>query len=410
MRGGEEMLDDLDLAWEDQNDPRRGAPRSRQARRQRRKERKRRRRSFGALFMSFLLLAALGGGVYWGVGKLQEVFGAPDYTGNPAAVPVNVKVNPGDSSTAIGEELYAKKVVKSVKAFVNAAKAEPRSTDIQPGTYKLFEQTQASVALSMLLDPDKYMLVNKVTIPEGKTVIDTFNLLSKATGIPVKDFADAAKDPEALGIPDFWFKRDDGKKVAVSLEGFLFPDTYRIDPELNAEQILKMLVNQFLTVADDLKFADTVQANLEITPFEALIVASLAQVEAGKEEDFGKVARVAYNRVYKEFACNCLGFDVVVNYWLQKNGKPTKSSKDMGEADLHDPKNPYNTHDNAGLPPGPISNPGKAALEGAMNPPKGNWLYFVAIDKNGTTRFAVTAAEHEANKAIACRNGVLTCP
>jgi len=79
----------------------------------------------------------------------------------------------------------------------------------------------------------------------------------------------------------------------------------------------------------------------------------------------------------------------------------------MTTADLHDTKNPYNTHDTAGLPPGPISNPGKAALEAAMSPTKGNWYYFVAVDKKGTTRFAVTIAEHEANKVIARRNGVL---
>jgi UPF0755 protein len=403
------MLDDLDLAWEEQQAPRRrGQPPTRQQRQRRRKERGRRRRSFGALFISFLLLAMLGGGVYWGVGKAQEFFGAPDFESNPATTPVNVTVKPGDSAAEIATELYNKKVVKSAKAFVAAAEKEPRSKNIQPGTYKLFEQMPASAALAMLLQPEKNMAVDKVTIPEGKTVVDTFKLLSETTGIPVKDFEEAAKDPvKNLGIPDYWYKRDDGKQSDVSIEGFLFPDTYRFEPGMTATEVLKAMINQFLTVAGELKFAEGVQANLGITPYEALIMASLAQVEGRKAEDFGKIARVGYNRAYKQFPCNCLGFDVVVNYWLQKQGKPTKASKDMTEADLHDKSNPYNTHDNPGLPLGPISNPGKAALEGAMSPPAGAWLYFVAVDTAGTTKFAVTPAEHETNKAEAHRNGVL---
>lgn len=408
------MLDDLDLAWEEQQDPRRrrGQPPTRQQRQRRRKEKKRRRRSFGALFISLVLLAALGAGVYWGVGKAQEFFGTPDYDSNPATTPVNVKVDPGDSASEIATELYDKKVVKSAKAFVAAAARDPRSKNIQPGTYKLFEQMPASAALAMLLDPDKNMVFNKVTIPEGKTVIDTFKLLSEATGIPVKDFEEAAQDPvKNLDIPDYWFKRGDGKQAVVSVEGFLFPDTYRLDPGLTATEILKMMVNRFLTVAGELKFADTVQANLGITPFEALIVASLAQVEAGKNEDLPKIARVAYNRAVKPgFPCQCLQFDVVVNYWLQKQGKPTKASKDMLAAELNDPKNPYNTGPAApGLPVGPISNPGKLALQGAMSPVTAGWLYFVAVDKQGTTKFATTAAEHDRNLAEACRNGVIAC-
>ena len=408
------MLDDLDLAWEEQESgrQRRGGPPSRQARQRRRKEKKRRRRSFGALFISFVLLAALGGGVYWGVGKAQEMFGAPDYEGNPAKVAVDVTVEQGDNATVIGTKLFDKKVVKSVKAFVKAAKANPKSNTVQPGTYKLYEETPAALALSMLLDPDKNMVTNRVLIPEGKTVIDTFKILSEATGIPVAEFEAAAKDPvNNLKIPDYWYKRSDGKQSDVSLEGFLWPDTYNFSPDLTAADILTKMVNQFLTVTGDMKFADTVQASLGITPYEALIVASLSQVEAGNEADMPKVARVAYNRAVKPgFPCQCLQFDVTVNYWLQKQGKPTKASKDMLDSELNDPKNPYNTGAaTAGLPLGPISNPGKAALTGAMQPTPGNLLYFVAVDKQGTTKFSDNLTQFNKDSEEACRNGVITC-
>lgn len=408
------MLDDLGLVGEQQGTgyQRRVGPASRQIRERRRKERKRGGRSVVALFVSVLLLTALGGGVYWGVGKVQDYFRAPDYPGNPATVEVRVTIAPGDSAADIASRLYDKKVIKSAKAFVQAAASNARSTTIQPGTYRLYEQMPASTALAMLLDPDKNLVVNRVTIPEGKTVIDTFEILSQATGIPVAEFAQAAKDPIGeLGVPDYWYKRGDGKQSDISVEGFLWPDTYALAPELSAVAILRLIIKQFLTVTGELKFADAVQANLAITPYEALIVASLAQVEAGKEEDMPRVARVAYNRAVKEgFPCQCLQFDVAVNYWLQKQGKPTKSSKDMLASELDDPNNPYNTGPSSpGLPIGPISNPGRAALEGAMAPPTGKWIYFVAVDNEKTTKFSETDAQFERDKLEACRNGVIFC-
>lgn len=404
------MLDDLDLAWEEQGTQRRrGQPPSRQARQRRRKEAKRKRRSYGALIIALVLLLVLAGGVFWGIGWIKDTFGAADYEGNPGKTEVSVLVEPGDGGTEIGSELYEKKVVASVKAFVNAYENEPNSRTIQPGRYKLYEEMPAKVALSYLLNPAKYLLVNQVTIPEGKTMWDTYAILSKASGMPVADFEKAA--PEALKkIPDYWFTRSDGKKPIKSLEGFLFPDTYRFDPEASAQDMLEVMVDQFLTVTGDLKFTDTVERDRGgLTPFEALTVASLAQVEALHEGDMGKVARVAYNRAFGgNVNCNCLQFDVTVNYWLLSQGKQGKASKDMLDSELDNPKNPWNTGlSSEGLPAGPISSPGKAALEGAMSPPKGDWIYFVAVDKKGTTKFTASDAEFEDLVAEARRNGVL---
>jgi UPF0755 protein len=179
---------------------------------------------------------------------------------------------------------------------------------------------------------------------------------------------------------------------------------------MTAADILKMMVAQFNKVTADINFKANAQ-KLGVSPYEALIVASLAQVEAGKESDFKNVARVAYNRAVKKMIdCECLQFDVTANYWLEHQGKPEKASKDMTDAELDDTKNPWNTGPSSpGLPIGPISNPGKAALDGAAQPATANWIYFVAVDKNGTTKFASTSAEHDANVRLACQNGVLTC-
>jgi UPF0755 protein len=208
-------------------------------------------------------------------------------------------------------------------------------------------------------------------------------------------------------VPDWWFKRTDGKKVKPSIEGFLYPDTYEIPPKATAETILKLMVENFLSVTGEMKFADRVQKERGgISPYEALIVASLAQAEAGNKDDLGKVARVAYNRVFGEFPCNCLEMDVTVNYYLESIGKPTKRSGDMTTAELDDPKNPYNRK-LRGLVPTPINNPGKQAMEGAMDPPPGKWLFFVAIDKEGHSAFAETYADHEKNMVKAREAGII---
>ena len=168
------------------------------------------------------------------------------------------------------------------------------------------------------------------------------------------------------------------------------------------------MVSHFLSQAEKLDFVNKVQDERKISPYEALIVASLAQAEAGNNDDMGKVARVAYNRVYsKNFPCDCLQFDVGINYYYELTGRKKKASKDMTTAELTDPKNPYRTHGKPGLTPTPINNPGVPALKGAMSPPVGAWLYFVAIDKQGHSAFATTLDGHRKNEATARKNGVL---
>jgi UPF0755 protein len=407
------MIDDLDLAWEegyDRRQPRRrGGPPSRQVRQGRRKERKRRRRSFGALFISMLLLAGLGFGVYWGIGKVMDRFGAPDYS-SVGTTEVQVRVHEGESATDIAETLLKQGVIKSTKAFIDAARANPLSKNIQPGTYKLYEKMPAATALAMLLDPAHNRIVIKLVVPEGMITLDIFDQLSKASKIPIEKFVEAGKDPIKLGVPDYWYTREDGKKVAQSIEGFLFPATYEFDPSATAEEMLHQMVLTFLNVTQEMDFADRVKAERDISPYEALITASMAQVEGRFPEDFAKIARVVYNRVYGgNFACSCLGMDSTANYWLRLSGKQSKLSEHLTYAQLHDPNNPYNTHDKPGLPVGPISNPGKEALKGALDPPAGAWTYFVTVDLQGHTAYATTLAAHEANIRTACRNGVPLC-
>jgi UPF0755 protein len=384
---------------------------------QRKRNRKRkggRSRTVAALLMTFVLLGVLGGVGWYGFDRVQGYFITPDYDGNGTGE-VQVQVEAGQTLADIANTLVEAGVIKSTKAFIEAAEENSRSQNIQPGLYKVRKQMSAAAALALLLDP-KSKVTNLFTIPEGTTAKRIFRLLSERTKIPVKEFEKAAKDPEELGVPDWWFNRKDNQKVTKSIEGFLFPDSYELLPNATAEEILKQMVQRFLEVTEEIDFVKTVETKRGgISPYEALIVASLAQAEAGNKDDLGKIARVAYNRAYGNMLycengnglMNCLEFDVGVNYYWELTGKKTKASKDMTHADLFDKNNPYRMHGKAGLTPTPINNPGKDALKGAMDPPPGKWLFFVAVDKEGHSEFAETNEEHERNIQKARENGVL---
>jgi UPF0755 protein len=348
-----------------------------------------------------LVLAALGGGGY----VLHAHYAVPDYDGAGSGS-VQVEIKNASTLTDMGQVLTTAGVVKSTKAFIKAAAANARSQSIQSGTFTLRRQMSAAAAITLMLDPAS-RVSHGITIPEGKTAKQVYAILAAATKLPVADFTTAAKDPAKLGIPAAWFARDDGQKAAKSVEGFLFPDTYEFDPGATATDMLKEMVAHFMAVVNKIKFADTVKAKRKITPYEALTVASLAQAEAGNAEDLGKIARVAYNRLYGDFPCNCLQFDVGINYYRQLTGKPILASKDMTTALLTDKTNPYRLHGKAGLTPTPINNPGQAALTGAMDPPAGPWLYFVAIDKQGHSAFETTDEQHNKDIQTARKNGVL---
>ncbi|WP_433532564.1 endolytic transglycosylase MltG [Micromonospora sp. CA-263727] len=399
------MIDDLDLGYDEQDRGEKG--RHRRGRRRGGRSGGGRGKTILALLLALVLLGGIGGGAFYGFDRIQNYFVTPDFDGT-GTEDVTVQIPQGAFLADMAVALYDAGVIKSTKAFIKAAEDNSRSRNIQPGTYKLRKEMSGANALAAMLDPQN-RIINGVTIPEGRTAKNIFKLLSEKTDIPVKEFEAAAKDPEKLGVPDWWFKREDGKKSKKSIEGFLYPDTYEIPPDATAEAILGQMVDHFLTVTGQMEFADRVQKERGgISPYEALIVASLAQAEAGTKKDLGKVARVAYNRVYKGgFDCSCLEMDVTVNYYFESIGQAGKTSSQMTQSDLDNPKNPYNRK-LRGMIPTPINNPGKDALEGAMDPPAGDWLFFVAIDKEGNSAFAETYAGHQKNEARARAAGIIS--
>lgn len=385
------MLEELDLAYDDDDVDMRGG--------RHRRRRSRRGRSALTLLLVVALLAALGGGGYAAVHVVGGWFAAADYPG-PGHGSVQVQVQVGQSVAEIGNTLYTKHVIKSAKAFVDAAEQNPNSRNIQPGFYRLHREMRAELALAGLLD-QRNRISTKVTIPEGWSTNRILRTLSDKLHQPLSDFQEAAKDPEALGIPATWFERQDKKEAKKTVEGFLYPTTYNFDPGTTAKDALGEMVQQFMSAAS----RSGLDKTPGMTPFEALIVASMVQAE-GIDKDMPKIARVVYNRLQADQDyLHKLQFDSTTNYWLDLHGDGAKESRDLTHDQLYNPDNPYSTHAHTGLPPGPIDNPGMVAMTAASQPADGNWLYFVRIKKDGTSAFTDDYAQQKRNEHKADANG-----
>jgi UPF0755 protein len=342
----------------------------------------RKRRPLGIAVALVVLLAVVGGAVLGGRTLLRTIGGpAADYSGAGSG-DVTVQVARGATAAGIGETLRTAGVVRSAKAFRNVAKADPRALRIQPGYYRLRLRMKARLALDLLLDPAA-RLRSRVTIPEGTSLARTLELIAKnVSDVPLASLREAAANPAALGLPAYANGR---------VEGFLFPATYDIEPGTSAVDVLRTLVQEFQVRAERLQLAERAAA-LRITPYQALVIASLVEGETGDASDRGKVARVVYNRLKRPMR---LQFDSTVKYAYALTGV-TKTRLLYKDLDI---ASPFNTYRHDGLPPAPISSPGEAALEAALSPTPGPWLYFVVIDTQGRSAFATTAAEFAALKA-----------
>ena len=338
----------------------------------RRRQRRRRRARRSLILLVALAVVAGGGyGAFAALRPMVESLRAPnDYTGQGSGT-VEVIIEPGASGRAIGRVLAEVDVVKTSGAFVDAASANPKAGSIQPGTYAMRKQMSGSAAVTLLLDP-KARTAERVTVREGLRASEIITLLAKETGQPAADYTAALKDAEALGVPAL---------ARGNAEGWLFPASYEFATTSTAEQQLSAMVAQTKKVlaAADVKDRDAQRI---------LTIASIAEVEAAAPADYAKVARTLDNRLRIKMK---LQLDSTVSYAVGRRSITTTAAERAT-------RSPYNTYFIAGLPRGPIANPGRAAIEGALNPSPGPWLFFVTVDPStGETKFATTAAEHARN-------------
>lgn len=339
-------------------------------------ERKRRRGWVGVLIAvtTVFALIAAGGAFAWinYEDKVREVLGweiPNDYTTTGNGVEAIVVIQSGDIGGDVAQELLAKKVTMTFDAVYDYLLQHP-DVAFQPGNYRLQEQMSAASAIAALQDPQN-KIINSVTIPEGTAAVDVYALLASALELPVEDFTAAAKDFKAYGVP----------ADAKGIEGFLFPATYQFDPGTTAAQALQRLVEEAISRLDQAGVAPEDRV-------KTVILASIIQREAGQNvDDMAKIGRVFLNRLDQGMH---LESDATVAY-----GTGNTHTVWTTDAERADASNKWNTYANAGLPYGPIGNPGDAAINGAINPADGPWLFFVPINlKTGETVFSETADQH----------------
>jgi len=326
-------------------------------RKQERRRKRRRRRTLLAVVLSFVLVVAAVGIAWIGLAPLVDRLTEPDdYTGNGSG-DVQVKIASGSTGATIGKVLADAHVVKTQKAFVDKVRVDTeRAASIQPGTYRMHKQMSAAAAFALLLDPTARLKVS-VTIPEGKRVGQTLDILSKQLGLKRADFDAAIKNPPSLGLSAGLAK--------TGVEGFLYPSTYDFEPGVTASEVLTAMIAQSEKALQ--------AANVPAAKWREVITkASIVQAEAGRASDMPKVARVLDNRLA---ARTPLQLDSTVSY-ANNRFDVTTTPQERATTSR------YTTYGYVGLPIGPIDSPGLEAIKAAVNPTPGPWLYFVTITRN----------------------------
>ncbi|MDR1711976.1 MAG: endolytic transglycosylase MltG [Propionibacteriaceae bacterium] len=306
---------------------------------------------------------------------------ADDFEGNCANSPgyVEITIPNGASGSAIADLLVENEVVKTTKAFIRELGRHPEGTSIQFGRWKLCKEISSAAAVDMLLD-NSNQVHDWLTLREGLWLTDYAKTMAEATNLPEEDFLKAlTKQTDKLGLPSY-------AKEKKNAEGFIFPESYDIGDNPTVLSVIKMATKQFAVVAKELNMEERAD-ELKVSQYKIVIIASIIEREVNRDEDRPKAARVIYNRLKADMP---LQMDSTVAYAVKKSGVIATTQADR-EVDSK-----YNTYKYKGLPPGPISNPGRKALEAALNPSKGDWLYWVVVNpETGETQFSDTYAEHQ---------------
>lgn len=288
-----------------------------------------------------------------------------DYPG-PGHGEVTITVNAGDNGDVIAQQLVDAGVVKSFRTTYKLI--VDTNPTFFPGVFTLKLEMRSIDAITALADQDSASL-KRTTIKEGLRASVLFKVLSESTGVPLSDFEALFTMPVEFGL----------SAKLQNIEGYLFPATYTFAPGSSAKEILQVMVDRMQQEIS--KFGIS-----ENKVHEVLTLASIVQKEARLTEDFYKAARTFQNRLDDGMA---LQSDATVSYGVGGNTVST-SAADRAS------KNGYNTYLYPGLPVGPISAPGSVAIDAALNPAPGKWIYFCTINlETGETVFSETYAQHE---------------
>ncbi len=339
------------------------------------------RRVVAVVVLGLLLVGLLAAGA-----AALHVRGLVDPAGEPGPE-VPVEIPSGSSAASIGTLLATEGVIEDAgvwRWYLRVRGGGP----FLAGSYTFQENSSMGDALGVLEDGPAPIPFDNVTIAEGLTLGEVVREVGES------GFLDGDRFGELIASGTYRSRYQPAE--VATLEGLLFPETYRLEEGEDEEVLLQRMVTTFEGIAQELGYDDA-QARTGRSPYEVLVIASLIEAEAKVDEDRAKISRVIYNRLDESMS---LGIDATVYYALGRRGGP------LTESDLA-VDSPYNTRANLGIPPTPIALPGRASLEAAINPEPGPWLYYVLADESGVHAFSEGYPEFLDNVAAAREKGLL---
>ncbi len=325
-----------------------------------------------ALLIVLIMLGLLIGGYFYIANNLQPVDDISETI---------VEIPSGSNLTQIAETLEDEEIVRNASIFRYYARFTGYNGNLQAGEYMFSGEVSPDDILEKIARGDVVDSSVKFTIPEGLRADQVAERLDNQ-GLGDKDkFMELMDDREKW---DYWFLGEVDENSKIFLEGYLFPDTYRIEADASEQEVIETMLNQF-----DENFSNEfreLKEGLKFNIDELMTLASIVEREAVLTEEQEKIAGVFYNRLSSEIYLEACA---TVEYVLQEN-KPVLSDEDT------EIETPYNTYQNSGLPPGPIASPGLSAIEAALEPAEHDYMFFVARhDGSRSHVFSETYQEHE---------------
>ena len=327
------------------------------------------------LFLVFLVMVAT---VVVAAGRYRGCKSAPDGPSKD----VTFTVADGATANAVVNDLASAGLVRC-GGFVGSLliRGTGKASEIRAGAYTLTRGMDLDQIMAVLTTPPPKVPTVNVLIPPGYRLTQIAARVQQALGIPQKAFLDAANSGDYALEPYL-------PKGTPTVEGFLFPETYRFAKEgTTADEVITRLLDQFQTEAQGLPWENA--KALGVTPYQIVVIASMIEEEAKIDADRPKIAAVIYNRLAKGMT---LGIDATVGYI------DPDPSNGLTDADLAI-DSPYNTRLNPGLPPTPIASPWTASLRAALEPADVPYLYYVACGSGGGHRFSTAYAKFLRDKA-----------